>query len=521
MSYVKNVLTGLWHLLGRNTGHDALQWVEQHNELMNDPQALYRLRRMLYDNSWAFRDEASDELILGLRNVTAALVHFYTFTTWPGQLPDALPIETDGNSDHTQTLTSAIHQVWRWSDWQTKKQLYVKTKARDGDALIQIATRNRINADGQVQVDQVYFNLIDVMFITEMDVDHRGFLTWLRLDIPTSRRLPNGKTEGYVETQVWDKATGTQRVWEHRKFAGAQLEDLGDPDRIVTLESMTGTDMIPIVHGKHAEDGSVRGVAAIDHALVKMHEASRMATRLHSMAYQYGEPDMQLVGTAYDPDGRPMSPPRLSLENGGKLSVGRKTFYNPPPGYMVKGVDLSVHFNELLAILQDHMLHIQESDLPQLAYYKLASSSRDLSGEALGHMLKPAVESAIEARSLSEAELVRANQIALTTAIHHGLKGFADQFDMRAYDNGLLDHRFATRDVIPMTARERADVEKLMSEAAVNKQGYGYSDKQLQREAGLTEEEIDRMAAEREATDAERGERLLRMASAGGVDRDV
>ncbi len=520
MSYVKNVLTNLWHMLGRPSGQDALLWVEQANQLTEDPQALYRLRRMLYDNTWAFQDEGSDELILGLRNVTAALVRFYTFTTWPGPLPAALPIETTGSSQQTQKLIDAVHQIWQWSDWQTKKQLYVRQKARDGDALIQIATRTRLNDAGEPEVDQVYFNLIDVMYISEMDVDHRGFLTWLRLDIRKDRRLENGKTEHYFETQVWDKASGTQRVWEHQQLATTDISELGPPLRTITLESMTGTDMIPIVHGKHSEDGGVRGIAAIDHALVKMHEASRMATRLHSMAYQYGEPDLQVTGMARDADGRPMSPPNFTDSNATKVKIGRKTLYRLPGGWELSGVDIKTEFEALLAILQDHMLHIQESDLPELAYYKLASSSRDLSGEALGHMLKPAVESAIDARGLSESELIRANQIAITTAVHHGLKGFADVFGIDSYENGDLDHRFTARDVIPMTSRERAEVEKLTSDAAVNKQGYGYSNQQLQREAGLTEEAIQRMQREVEATDKERGERLLRMASAGGIDRD-
>lgn len=519
MGMVENVVTGIWNLLGSGSGQDALTWATGDAQLQENPRAMYQLRRMLYDNQWAFTDKSTGELVLGLRNPTAAAVKFHGFTTWPGSLPDALPIVTSLPKDRSQELTSAIHQIWTWSDWQTKKQEYARHKARDGDGLIQIATRSSNGV-----IDQVYFNLVDVEHLTDFDTDQRGFLTWLRLDVPMSRRMNDGTLQRWIHTEVWDKERGDQRVWDHQQGLNAAIDDLKVPDEINLLMDMTGTNMIPFVHGRHISEGDKRGAAAIDHALVKAFEASRMATRLHELGFIYGEPDLQITTIhTHDSQGRAIQTPRIKTNEKGVVKLGGKNLWEPPAGFHLEGVPADVQLEQLRLMLQDHLQHIQEGDLPQLAYYKLASSSRDLSGEALGHMLKPAIELAIEARGNSESELVRANQIALTMAIHHGLvydrtKPFRN---LGSYDRGDFDHRFAEREIIPMTATERAEVEKKRSETAINRQGYGWSDRALLKEDGLTEEEITLMDTERETTERERGERLLRAGAAGDVDRDV
>lgn len=485
MPLIESTVNAMRSLFGTN-GHSYQTLASTNRREEPDHKAMYGLLRDLYYNDKAYTEHGQSGMTLGFRNPTHAVVEFYPATTWPGRLPEALPIETDLEPEQSERLIAAIHQVWGWSNWSTNKQVYARSVPMLGDGLMKVATRS--NANGEVQ--RVYKRIIEPDYLTDFDVDERGYLVYIRLDVPRQRR--NGDTiEQYTHTEVWDKATGRYRVWEHTYGQVDDVAELGTPTRDEDMESF-GLDFIPFVHSKHIDVGEKRGVAAVTAAIVKAHEADRMSSRLHQIMFQYGKSDMVLHSSLVDADGMPLPPPLVDDE-GGEVDFGGSKLRRLPSGWMLSPLIADLPYDDHLNVLNAHLEHLQQTDLPELAYYRIADS-RELSGKAIRFMLTAAIARAEEARGNREADDIRANQMALHIGQYHGL--FRDIGDIGTFDAGDFNHRYRERSVVPLSEEEEALVAKARAEAAEKRKTYGWSNRALLKEDGVSEEDIEDMLAE-------------------------
>lgn len=458
----------------------------QVGQAKEQPAEMYRFLKSLYYNDRAERQAGQDGLVLGLRNPTKALVEFYVDTMWPGTLPDALPIEVDEENPHPDLLTEAIHQIWEWSNWEHRKQVYARSAAMLGDSLIKVATRT----NSQGHVDSVYLELIDAEHLTDLDVDERDYLTFLRLDIPRQRRR-EGRTETYIHTEVWDKGSNTYRVWEHQ-HPGRDLDQLGPPTMEEEITSF-GFDFIPFVHSKFIDVGDKRGIAAVTTGLVKAHELSRMASRLHQIMFRHGEPDTVLYSDILDDDGNPISPPLID-DRGSTEDAGGAKLYRLPSGWKLQSLIANLPYMAHLEVLNAMWEHLEQTEFPELLYGKIGalSGSDARSGRAIRYMLTPALARAQAARANAEAALVRAHQMALTIGKINGLPGFTELLD---YETGALNHWFAERDIIPISEDEQAGIDKVKAETAVLHMSVGYPEDRILTDLGMTDQEVEEYRA--------------------------
>lgn len=460
----------------------------QGDSLKESPAEMYTFLKSLYYNDRAERQTGQDGLVLGLRNPTKAVVEFYVDTMWPGTLPDALPIEVDEDNPHPDALVAAIHQVWEWSNWEHRKQVYARTAAMMGDSLIKVPTRT--NSAGRV--DSVYFELIDPVYLTDFDVDEREYLVFVRLDIPRQRRV-DGKTQEYIHTEVWDKATNSYRVWEHRT-PGREIEHLGTP---LVEEEITsfGFDFLPFVHSKFIDVGEKRGLSAVTTALVKAHELNRMSSRLHQIMFRHGEPDTVLYSDLLNEDGQPMSPPLIG-DSGSREDLAGAKLWRLPSGWKLQSLIANLPYMAHLEVLNAMWEHLEQAELPELLYGKIGSmtGSDARSGKAIRYMLTPALARATAARAQAESALARAQQMALTIGKVNGMEGFTELGD---YESGALNHWFAERDIIPISEDEEAAIDKVRAETAILRMSVGYPEDRILRDLGMTDAEItDHRAAQ-------------------------
>lgn len=393
-----------------------------------------------------------------LRNPAHRVVEFYVSKLWPGQLPDALPIQTKN-----QGIVDPIQQVWKWSNWGSKKQLAARWLALFGDLFIKVVTADGPGGDPE----RVYFQLIKPAYVTDLDSDDRGYLQFIRFDIPQVERGQDGSANAVVYTEVWDKDRQDYRTWTHTRGLSARLQDLGTPKTSAQFQDL-GIDFIPVVHGKFQDMGDTRGAGAFVHALDKIDEANRQATRLHQMLFRYNKPIMTVSAGGLDPTGRPLPAPRLNTDPTGQNQAnGDSTLKDDSllylPGVSSLGALVpSLDYSAALEILQAQIGEI-EKDLPELAYYRLPElGGADISGRALSLMLSAANDRVIEVRGNAESALVRANQMALTIGQAAGLFS-----NVGNYQAGELDHTIAPRDVFPMTESERAEIAKNYTTAGV------------------------------------------------------
>lgn len=392
-----------------------------------------------------------------LRNPANRAVEFHVSHLWPGPLNKALPIISEN-----EAIIPAIQQVWKWSNFGTKKQLGARWFAEFGNMFIKVATKS--DAAGKVQ--KVVESFIKPENVIDFELDDYGFITYIRIDV-TSSRTVNGTEENYTHTEIWDKAESSYRMYEHQFGQGADMVNLGDPKDVKTLADFK-IDFIPIVHAKFRDTGNDRGDAVFVHALDKIDEANRMATRLHNLLFRYNKATEVITAGGNDQSGKPLPPPAILDGDGNQVQSGDdfdRTDHDLmllPGNADVKQLVPQLQYAEALAIL-NAMMEELEQDLPEMAYYRMKDKG-DLSGRAVRLMLSDAIDRAVEARGNGETAIIRANQIALTLGAIHGLEGFSN---IGTYTDGSFEHTFSEREVIPVSAIERAEAVKMDTDAGI------------------------------------------------------
>ncbi len=428
----------------------------------------YYLNNGLY---WAVEKSLYDkgvwhEPIRPIRNPAHRVVEFYPAKLWPGNLPDALPLVTDNDQ-----VRAAIEQIWSWSNWAAQKQVFARKLAMLGDMFIKVAQ----NGDKS----RVFLQLIDPRYVPDdgFEADERGFLTWIRLDIPQQTRNDEGEIKETTWTEVWDKRGGFLwlRVWEHEEGAGADLDGLGDPD----IEKYSGMpeseefadqylpfDFIPIVHAKFQDFGQDRGLAAIVAALDKIDELNRTVTRLHQILYNLNDALWALRANATDPQGRPLPPPPVKVEGseqsaGDVVTIGGMRMIRLPGTSELTPMVPDIDYDASLKVVESQMEEL-ERDLPELAYFRLREQG-ELSGRAIALLLGDAIDRALEVRGNGEAAMIRAQQMALTIGREAGL------FDegIGTYEAGDFDHTFKERPVIVVPMQEQMETVKAGTESGM------------------------------------------------------
>jgi hypothetical protein len=385
-----------------------------------------------------------------LRNPANRVVEFYAAKLWGGTLPEALPIETK----NTQ-LIDPIKKVWQWSNWNVEKQTAARWFAMFGDMFIKVSTDTEIEGD---EATRVFLQNIKPRYVTDFDTDERGYITWIRMDVPQIRRDKMGKPEGFVRTEVWDYASG-MRMWEHDRNLHTRLDQLGQPKTTMGLDAF-GIDFIPIVWQPFRTVGDQRGIGCYTLVLDKIDEVNRQATRLAQILFRYNKPMWATVRTGNDPQGRPLPPVRLGADNTITNDNSDDTIVNLPGASDIKSLIPPINYDSALAVLAAQMTEL-EKDLPELAYYNLRGQN-DLSGRAIRMLLGDAIDRALEARANGETGLIKAHQMALT--IGQGLGLFSD---LGSYEEGSLDFTFRERSIIEIPQQEKATTTREYGQAGV------------------------------------------------------
>ncbi len=472
------------------------------------PRSRYKRLRVFYASYGLYNDVALHlyhegiwkEALKELRNPTHAAVEFYAATLWSGmmdqtfelQFPDTMRAsgEDEVTSDelsHAQTLEAAIQQIWQWSNWSQKRSYFARGLPMLGDQFFKVATRE--NAAGEVV--RVFLQLVEPDYVSDFEKDERGYITYIRIDVPQVRRTADGKTEAFTRTEVWDKNTQQMRLWEHKRGDEEDLDRLGEPKETVDLSEM-GIDFVPFVHCMFRDVGDERGEALIDACMTKVIEADRSATRLHQMQFRNNRATWVLRANGMDQSGRPIPAPRLNGSDDGTITIGDDVMYRLPGTSELQALVPPINYADALLILQDHMKHLRDVDLPELRYYAMAES-QELSGIAIRYLMAPAVDRVLEVRANAETALIQANMMALTIAQFHKLPKFEN---LGSYEAGDFEHSFKPRDVIPTSELEEQAINYQRSQANVLKSQYGYSRQQLWREDGLSDDEIKTMEGE-------------------------
>lgn len=444
------ILNSLWDLItGTNKqGAGAIP-----TAMPYDYNNLYQALYDLYNNDDAI---VEDDTTRRLRTVVNRSVEFYASKMIPGK--EFKVLTGDGETENTE-LQEAIEQVIKDSNIANNKLPMIRGFSLYGDSFI------RVRGDKE----KTYLEDISPFYVTDFDEDTRGFLTYLRIDIPVldDNDLPANYTE------VWDLDSLTLQIWQGQTSKTTPVKELGSPKE-VTLFSELGIDFIPIVHTKFRDNGDPRGHGCVYHALDKIYEANRVATRLHDLLFAFGEPVFIASANDKDAQGRPLPPPRVSTDttsapvpSGTTIAgvVGQifGRMISLPGMATINSLIPDIDYADALAILNAQMEEL-EKDLPELRWYALSPTEQSaMSGVALRTLLGAAVDRANEARNNFLASLSRAFEMALTIGIYNGVFPAS----LGAFDSGDFEHELQVDSAWGESVSDKAAVMAALTGAGV------------------------------------------------------
>lgn len=420
----------------------------------------------LYDflNNQLQATKVSGQSLKPIRNPAWRVVEFYASKLFPGKLPEALPIEADN-----QAIIQPIQQVWIWSNFSSLKQRLARWFSIYGDLFIKATTKGE-------PVTAVYLTLIKPENVTEMELDERGFLNYIKIDVPEY----DEEQELTVHTEEWNKETQVMSVWVHKLGLDKKVEELGTPTLSRTFQETHGENYIPIVYQPFRDDGSGRANGAYSAQLDKIDEANRQATRLAQILFRYNRAIWAATNSGLDSSGRPLPPVSFDgLLEDTILNVGDDDILSLPGSADLKPLVPPINFGAALDVLESQMKEL-EKDLPELQYYELRSMG-EVSGRAVKLLLDDVISRVVEVRGNAETALERSNAMALDIGARFKLFSGVGE-----YSNGDFAHNFLERPILPEDSFQQGQLIQLLVAA-------GASIKEAAIHAGLTEEAATRL----------------------------
>lgn len=439
----------------------------------------YYLGNGLYDyiNQQLKATKTTKHPLKPVRNPAWRVVEFYAAKLFPGALPAALPMEAK-----SEQVEEAIQRIWVWSNFSAMKQKWARWFAIYGDWYLKVSTKGN-------PVDSVFMSIIRPEYVTKQEVDERGFLTYIRMDVPIWSDEEKSATS--THTEEWDKETQLVRIWIHNSGLDKKVTELGKPQTQMTFEQSHGEDFIPIVYQPFRDDGAGRGSGAYSAQLDKIDEANRQATRLAQILFRYNRAIWAATSTGQDSTGRPLPPISMSgiLETDGSLKIGDDDVLALPSQADLKSLVPPINYADALAILNAQLDELAK-DLPELSYYELRGL-RDVTGKAVRFLLDDMISRVLEARGNAETALVRVHSMALTIGQNFEI------FDgLGSFEDGDFEHSFLDRNVLPEDKQELATLIQTFTGsgatifAAAKAAGMTDAEAQDLADVGLFEQEI-------------------------------
>lgn len=421
-----------------------------------------RLQKLGYDHT-LFSTPASADRVKQLRNPAHRVGEYWAAKLWPGAVENAF-----GFAKATPEVKKAAERVMRWSNWARAKAPAARRFSVMGDLFLRVSHN--------AAKTRVFVESVDPRDVVDLKHDRRGNLTYLRLDIPTSRLGNDEKGLPYREritrTEVWSegetlpdgsadgsRGPGTKRVWEHPSGKGAALSDLGRPKETLRLTNerspdSAGVDFLPFVHARFKDTGKRRGVGAFEPFVEKMEELDLLAHKLHKMLFPKWpwQARQDLTG----PDGEVLPAPRWGdATQFGPLDVGGEVVLRLPSGVRldpaIPAIDFASHLAAVAAMLEE-----LERDLSELRYWRIMQATDGHSSRAVRYQLADLADKTAEAAANAVDAVERALQMAFTLAKNLSIEGFEDLPDFGDEEREL---RFASVDPFPLSDIEGLEVD--------------------------------------------------------------
>ena len=455
----------------------------------------------------------------GCYNPLYRLGEFWGTTTWGGGRLDprkqggriaksALPIMTK-NDD----IRLGIGTLWQDSLWQVNKDQIPRLGAVKGDVGIKIRDDTKA---GQVRMEAV-----DPSSIRWLKLDAMGAVLAYEL----WERWPDPRYDVKGMSQIAPGAS--QRMVTYKEKCYLEDREDGKPATVVfeTLlndepYAWNGNDakweepygFVPFVFIPNVRKlpGYPWGESEFQTGLPKTHEIDDLASKQHDYTRMAADPTWFISGS---------KPPATTPTMQGKTP----TAYNTAPNRQERKIIYGGQGSDIKAMaynldLQFSSVEIQnqlaslEKDYPELRYDS-ARATGDASAKALREVRKAAEVKVHSRRAGYDAQLCRAQAMALAIGGMRGYPGY-EGLSLEEYFNGGLNHWIGERSVFLMDPLDRIEEEQALATFWMTAKTAGIPDKIIMQRLDWSDEEI----ADFEAAKKEEQETAIANAKAAAPD---
>ena len=380
--------------------------------------------------------------IRNIYNPAYRLGEFWKAHLWGGQLDaeagdtGTLPVLTEN-----EAIRPAISDIWRWSNWATKKDIVSLHGSIYGDTVLRVIDN--------VELNKVYIESIYPGTVTSLTKDSSGNVKGYTIE--EDRQSPNNKTTvTYKETARRD---GQDVIFN------TYLNDVPFKWNGVASEWSEPYGFVPMVHIQHNDVGLEWGWSELHPSRSKMHELDDLASLLSDQIRKSVNAKWFFTGVKATSPSQTME----TTETTARPEPGREqeaALYSADPNSkvfpMVAPVDIEgaiLHITELLKDL--------ERDYPELKFDAIRSLG-DVSGRALRIARQPVETKVAQRRANYDDGLKRAIQMAISIG---GLRNHFAGFNLDSYESGALAFEFGARNVFTADILEEYEENKAFWEA--------------------------------------------------------
>lgn len=371
-------------------------------------------------------------------NPVTRLVNLYADKIYPATLnletlaSGAIPI--DGSPEQIE----AIKQLFKWSNWNAKKQVYVRKGETLGDVFLRVVD--------DVNSRRVIIEVLVPQKVKYLRTDAAGnikeiWITYIeRKDDKPSLDNTIGTTnnETYTVTEV---------------ITGEAVTIYHDGKRVDGWDNPFG--FVPVVQTKVVDENKQFGSVRWNISRSKVDESNSLASVLNDAARKSLTPILAAIGATLSADTLKAS----------VAAMDEVLLVNIPNVQGdLKSVPINVDISSTLNSLQAQLEEI-EKDNPELFLYKLTDMTVSPSGVAMRQFFDLAVNRIEGAQGTYDDPLRRVIQMAMTIGGVQKYKNF-ESFNLQSYEQGDLEFQIKPRPVIYDELTKEQSINALIASGA-------------------------------------------------------
>lgn len=338
-------------------------------------------------------------------NPVPSVAELYASTLLVGKIE----LETE-----SEAQKQAFDNILRWSNANTLFRRTSISAVVLGSVFLQVCGGKQ---DANGKYNSVYIKIIDPRNVTDFKTDERGFLTFIRIDVPQ-----DGGNSYYTET--WNKQT-QERKWYN---SNAPLEILPEnADGVQTFAEYGCDNFIPIVYAPALIDADGNATTPFASVYDKINIINELQSRLADIGFAPNRPLGVVTANQVDATGAPMPPPSADFGATGDWqnlldARGIDAVFLPGLADFKFAVPQGNSFDGQHKIIQSILDEI-ERDLPEWGVVKYAEKS-NISTDTLEMLLDTVTAKILSIRQNLENGLAQAVGMAFTIGKKLALDGF-------------------------------------------------------------------------------------------------